>query len=418
MRNGKKIALIMAALLTTASPSFATTSADDPEVLIKDGEFFGEVRFRYENVDQGGFTNEANAHTIRTNLGYKTGFYNGFQALAEAQIISGIASDNYNSTTNGNTAFPTIADPSGAEINELWLSWSGLPQTTIKAGRQKINIDNQRFIGTVGWRQNDQTYDAATITNSSIKGLDLLYSYTQNVNRIFGNDNTLGDLSSQIHIANASYKFDKWLKLTGYGYWLDFDRLAARSSATYGLRATGKAAINDDWTFFYEAEAAMQEDHANNTASYDENYYHISPGIKGKGLSVKAGYESLGGDGTNAFQTPLATLHKFNGWADVFLNTPANGLEDIYASASYKVSGTDTILDGIKFKAIYHDFEAQNGSTDFGDEIDLSLKKSFKLPDAGQPFKKINVELKYSDYNGEGGFASREKFWLQIGTKF
>lgn len=418
MPHYKNIALILVALLTTTSPSFATTSGDDPEVLIKDGKFFGEMRFRYENVEQDGFTKEANAHTIRTNIGYKTGIYKSFQALGEGQIVSGIARENYNSTTNGNTTFPVVADPSGAEINRLWLSWSGLPQTTIKIGRQALKLDNQRFIGTVSWRQNDQTFDAVTITNASIENLDLQYSYAQNVNRIFGGDNALGDLSSQIHIANASYKFDDWLKVSGYGYWLDFDRLAARSSETYGIRATGKAAINDDWTFSYEVEAATQEDHANNTTSYDENYYHISPSIKGKGATLTAGYESLGGDGTNAFQTPLATLHKFNGWADVFLNTPANGLEDFYASASYKVKGTDTILDGTKLEAVYHDFEAQNGGADFGDEIDLFIGKSFKLPDAGQPFKKINVILKYSDYDGDSGFASREKFWLQIGTKF
>ena len=422
MKLYKKLLMTSALFLALTPNAYATTSSDDPEIFIKDGKFFGEVRYRYEHVEQDGFANDADAHTVRTNLGFKTGIYRDFQALIEAQIVQSFGDEDFNSTTNSNTAFPIVADPDVTEINELWLSWSGLPQTTIKAGRQKINIDNQRFVGTVGWRQNDQTFDAVQITNSSIENLNLLYSYVGNVNRIQGDDNALGDLDSDVHLANASYQFADWLKLTGYGYWLDFDEVPGLSSMTYGLRATGSVPINDDWTFFYEAEGAIQEDNGNNTANYDEEYYHIAPGIKGHGFTLKAGYEELGGDGTNAFQTPLATLHKFNGWADAFLNTPDVGLEDIYVSASYKVSGTDSFFDGTKFTAVYHDFDSHDGGTgDLGDEIDLSIGRSFTLPDAGQPFKKVNVLLKYADYDGEtatGVDASREKVWLQFSIKF
>ena len=172
----------------------------------------------------------------------------------------------------------------------------------------------------------------------------------------------------------------------------------------------------------YEAEAATQDDYGDNTTSYDEEYYHIAPGISGHGLTVKAGYEELGGDGTGSFRTPLATAHKFNGWADAFLTTPAVGLEDAYVSATYKFSDTNTILDGVKLHAAYHEFDSDAAAVgDFGDELDLSIGKSFTLPDSGQPFKKVNVLLKYADYDGEntaGTDASREKFWFQVGIKF
>ena len=45
-------------------------------------------------------------------------------------------------------------------------------------------------------------------------------------------------------------------------------------------------------------------------------------------VTVKAAYESLEGNGARGFSTPLATLHAFQGWADVFLNTPADGVDD------------------------------------------------------------------------------------------
>ena len=106
-------------LLALGSPALAATGSDDPEILITDGEFFGEVRFRYEHVEQDGFNNDADAHTIRTNIGFKTGTYKGFQGLIEGQIVQNLADEDFNSTTNGQTAFPIVADPDVSEINEL-----------------------------------------------------------------------------------------------------------------------------------------------------------------------------------------------------------------------------------------------------------------------------------------------------------
>ena len=414
----KGFAIVAAALLATSSfPALASVGDQGPMDLVNKGKFFGQVRYRYEFVDQDGISNDADASTVRTNLGFKTGVYKGFQALMEAQIVQNIGPNDFNDTTNGQTSFPVVADPDVAEINELWASYSGLPDTSIKVGRQKINIDNQRFVGTVGWRQNDQTFDAVTVTNTSIDGLDLSYSYVGNVNRIQGDDHPLGDLDSSVHLARAAYKFADWLKVAAYGYWLDFDESAANSNKTYGVRLTGKVPLSDDWTFFYEAEGATQDDHGNNTANYDENYYHVAPGIKGHGLTIKGGYEELGGDGTNSFRTPLATGHKFNGWADKFLTTPAAGLEDTYIMGAYKLSGIHKYVDGTVFKAFYHDFEGDS-SGDFGSEFDFVVGKTFDLKDY-HPFDSINFTLKYADYEADDApYTDTQKFWFQVDLKF
>ncbi len=395
----------------------SAVASDDVASIVKDGEFFGHMRYRYEFVDQDGIATNAKASTIRTNLGFKTGEYKNFQALLEGQVVRNIGASSFNSTTNGKTTYPTVADPNIAEINQAWVSWTGLPDTTVKVGRQAINLDNQRFVGTVAWRQNDQTFDAALIANSSIPNLDLAYAYVSNVNRIQGNDHALGDLSTVAHIAHANYKVADWLSLAGYGYWLDIDLAPSLSSKTFGIRATGKAPINDNWSFFYEAEVATQSDHGNNTNSYDEEYYHIAPGISGNGFTLQAGYEELGGDGTNSFKTPLATGHKFNGWADKFLITPANGLEDAYAKVSYKFSNVGEYIDGTKVTAVYHNFDGDQAG-DYGNEIDLSVAKSFTLPE-GQPFKKLSFLVKYSDYNADdSAYKDTQKLWFQMGVNF
>lgn len=414
MKNLKKIGLCSMLAMMVAMPAYADELAN----IIDDGKFFGEFRYRYETVEQDGFNEDARASTVRTNLGFKTGEYHNFKGLAEVQIVQNVGANDFNDTTNGNTNFPVVADPDVAELNRAWIAYDGIPDSVIKVGRHNINLDNQRFVGTVGWRQNDQTFDGVRVTNDSIKDVTVDYNYVQNVNRIFGDDANLGDLSSKVHLANISYKPSDAFKASIYGYLMEFDRLAAQSNATYGLRLTGKFALDDSWNFAYEAEYAKQSDHGNSTLNYDEDYIHASAALSGYGAGLKLGYEELGGDGTNAFRTPLATLHKFNGWADKFLATPNQGLKDMYASASYKFNNTGTMFDGLLAKAIYHKFDGDS-SGDFGSEVDLLLKKTFTLPDQGQSFRKFNVALKYSDYNAEDApYTDTQKFWAQIGMKF
>lgn len=394
--------------------------AEDPADLVKKGSFYGDIRYRYEFVDQDGpapITHDAKASTLRLRTGFKTGTYAGFQGLVEFDLVGNIGADDYNDSINGKTQYPVIADPATEMLNQLWISWSGLPDTAIKLGRQAINLDNQRFIGTVGWRQNDQTFDALTVENKSIKNLSLLYGFVGNVNRVFGPDHPLGDYDTKTHLAHATYAFQPWLNVTGYGYWMDFDLAPASSSRTFGLRLTGEKPLHEKWSFFYEAEAAEQYDHGNNPADYEATYYHISPGLKWSGLTLAAGYESLEGNGTSAFQTPLATLHAFNGWTDKFLTTPANGLDDAYGKISYKIAGLGLWADNTVLDAAYHDYSAENTGTDYGTEWNLQAGRTFKT-DNTYPFNEWSVSLKYANYNADQLFTDTEKVWLTLGTKF
>lgn len=412
--------LLIALLFTAAGIIPAAAFASDPTDFITKGNFYGDARYRYEMVDQDGpapITDDAHASTLRLRTGFKTGTHAGFQGLVEFDLVGNIGADDYNDSINGKTRYPLIADPATEVLNQLWVSWAGLPQTTAKLGRQAINLDNQRFIGTVGWRQNDQTFDALTVENKSIEKLSLLYGYVGNVNRVFGPDHPLGDYDTNTHLAHATYAFQPWLNVTGYGYWMDFDLAPASSSRTFGLRLKGDHEFSRG-KFFYEAEAAEQEDHGNNPARYDASYYHISPGVAFGGLSLSAGFESLDGDGRNAFQTPLATLHAFNGWADKFLTTPANGLEDAYGKMSYKIPDAGTWTDNLTFDALYHDYNAANTDADYGTEWNLQIGKVFKTETETYPFKEWSVSVKYADYEADDLFTDTQKLWLTLGTKF
>ncbi len=411
--------LLATSLASVVSPLPAV--ADDVADIVKKGAFYGDVRYRYEMVEQDGpapVTADAHASTLRIRAGFKTGVYRDFQALIEADIVGLLGDEDYNDGKNGFTQYPVIADPATEELNQLWLSWAGLPKTTIKLGRQVINLDNQRFIGSVGFRQNDQTFDALFAENKSIDKLTLNYGFADTVNRVFGNKHPQGDWDGNVHMARAGYAHAPWLDAAGYGYWMDFDLAPASSSRTYGLRLKGDVKLADLWTFFYEAEAARQHDHGNNTLNYSESYYHLAPGLKWNNLTLQAGYESLGGDGTAAFQTPLATLHAFNGWADKFLTTPANGLEDSYARVSYKVSGVGTWADDTVLDLVYHDFDAEETSADYGDEWNAQISRTFKTEKTTYPFKEWTVSVKYADYDAKDLFTDTQKVWVTLGTKF
>jgi hypothetical protein len=94
-------------------------------------------------------------------------------------------------------------------------------------------------------------------------------------------------------------------------------------------------ALSEDVTGKLTGEVAHQTNYANNPLSISLNYWLGEGSVTYKGLTGLIGYEVLEGNGTIGFATPLATLHAFNGWADMFLTTPANGLKDFYLKAAY-----------------------------------------------------------------------------------
>jgi len=391
-------ALGAALLVVTVS----TAAADDFTGALTGGKPTADLRLRYESVDQANALKDANAATLRLRLGYETGQFHGFGAFVEAETVTALGGENYNSTVNGKTAYATVADPKATEINQAYLSYAGLADTTLKHGRQRIILDNHRFIGNVGWRQNEQTFDAFTLTNASLPQTNITAGYIYNVNRVFSDKSPQGDFKMNSPIFNVSYKGWSLGEVVGYGYLLDFTDLAASSTQTYGLRLKGSAPLGGAKAL-YTAEYAAQRDYRDNPRNYNLKYYLVEGGVDLSTAEFKLGYEVLGGNGTVAFQTPLATLHAMNGWADQFLVTPGAGLKDVYLSATTTVLGT-------RLEAIYHDFRADNNSTRYGTEWDLQAVKAID--------KTYAVGAKYARYDAKSFSVDTDKFWLWAEAKF
>ena len=373
----------------------------------KDGKPLIDVRYRFEHKSQNGFAEDAYANTLRTRLGYETGEIYNFKFLVEFENVTSIGDDHFNSTTNGLAQFPVIADPNATEINRAQVTFTGIEKTPITIGRQRFNLNNHRFVGAVDFRQNQQTFDAARLSSTIIDNLNVDYLYIDRVHRIFGDDNPVGEFDSDSHVISGAYNAGAMGTIKGYGVLLDLDEAPGLSSSTWGARYENLFKIDDEAAIKLGVvgEYASQKDYAANPVDYKENYIHGQAALYVAPFSTIFGFESLGGNGVVGFSTPLATLHKFQGFADVFLTTPAAGIEDVYGTLSYSWSDLP-IVDSIKLSATYHEFKSDQGASDFGHEFDAGLVVELK--------KHWSAELKGAVFNGAGGFADRSLVWASL----
>ncbi len=368
----------------------------------KYGQIKLNLRYRFEQDDsKHPAKDHGDASTIRMRLGYLTPEYYGFQAYAEYEMNQDFGANTYNSARNGKVGYETIVDPQEHELNQFWLSYKGLADTEIKVGRQQIKIDNDRFIGNVGWRQLEMTYDSVLITNKSLENTTVKIGYINQAQTVHSFVQAM-----QTPFVNIAYDFKGYGKLTGYSYFIDNNENHSKSNQTFGFSFDGGTQVDDNIKAVYRLEYALQKDYEQNKNQYEVDYYHVMGGANIYGVTVKAGMEQLGGIGTQrAFQTPLATGHAFNGWSDQFLGTPADGLRDVYTSVSGKFMG-------VKLMGVYHYFSDDTSSSDYGDEWDFLVVKKFG--------KHYSLLAKYAYFNAKdgGNKLDTQNFWLQAGVSF
>jgi len=384
--------------------------------------FFADIRYRDERVSQDALTGKvaplaADASTVRAKLGYQSGTYHGIGARVSAQTLQTVGGGGYNSTTNGMTAYSTVPDPVTTQLDEAYLSYSGLDNTRFALGRQVVNLDNARFIGNVGWRQIEQTFNALTVVNTSLPDTRITAGEIVQVNRVFGDysPHTSGPLAGKMKmhspIVNVSYGGWQYAQLTGYGYFLNYDPetlFTANSTRTEGLRLKGSAPAGGV-KLLYTAEYASQSNYGTNPASYHVGYNFVEAGVDAGLADFRAGREVLGADGRNhAFQTPLATLHAFNGWAEMFLTKPGQGLKDTYYAAGTKIAAA-------RLDAIYHSFRADQPTAaigNFGNEWDFQATRKF--------YRRYTLGATFADFRTQNAtlYANTRRLWFWLAAAY
>ncbi len=279
----------------------ATAQADgfDPLVgAIGETKWLADARLRFESVDQEPLVEEASAMTLRARLGFETGKAWGTALLVEGDAIWPLITD-YNSTTNGKTLYPVVADPEGYELNRLQLTNTSIIDTTITLGRQRIVLDDHRFVGNVGWRQNEQTFDALRVVNKHIPNVTIDVSYVNQVNRIFGPEGLPGAndgrFTGDTILANLSWQLPLG-KLTGFGYLVEFEQAPVPlrdTTQTYGLRFQGEKPLAKI-KLGYIASWATQTDRGANPLDFSNKYFLGELTATFRQYSVGGGHRSAG----------------------------------------------------------------------------------------------------------------------------
>ncbi len=422
---------------------------DDYTLLdaIKQGKPLTNFRLRYENVNQNGYqTTTANAKkletgeafTLRSLIGWQTAPFHNFSFSAQLTDVHEFNDDfndrRYNTPEHNNgTAsasldkrqYPNIVDPGYTDINQLYVDWTGIKNTKLRLGRQQLNLDNVRFIGDIGFRQDMQVFDGLSVTNKSIQDVELFAAHFGKVRQI-----TTKLRDGNIDILNAKYRISPTEALVGYGYFIDVANLGQNggnpaavstaaqggnglggsgdipasatnitpdqtdaSSKTFGLRLDGVRKLNDDWKVLYTAEYAKQDDYRGGSPLIDTHYFKLGGGAAYGNWSLRINHEKLSSnDGKYAFQTPLGTNHLFQGWADVFLATPRQGMEDTFITLAGSIEQAKLYAEYHVFKSDerYQSLNGQLGDK-YGTELDLSVTYPFS--------KEITGKLEYANFN-------------------
>jgi hypothetical protein len=269
-------------------------------------------------------------------------------------------------------------------------------------------LDDHRFVGNVGWRQNEQTFDSLRVVNKSLPNTTFDLAYVSQVNRVFGKESVQGRYEGDTVLANVSYQLPMG-KLTGFGYWLDFDPIAAApaavadSSETFGLRFAGEKPLQE-MKIAYIASYATQREYADNPLAFDLDYYLAELTGAYRQYSIGVGLEVLEGDSVKGFTTPLATLHRFQGWADKFLTTPGDGIDDRYVNAGVTFKGVGPLAT-LSALASYHVYEAERTSTDYGTELNAQIEAKWR---------RFTGLVKYADYEADELLTDTAKLWVQL----
>lgn len=447
MSNPIRIKPLMLALAAASLLCSAPLHAEDkapaaPTSLleaIQMGKPMTNFRLRYENIDQDGIVqgstqnlDSANAWTLRSLVGWQTATFKNFSVGVQLINVAQLNDEFYDTTdqifgqrvaTPGaippdKRKYPTVVDPDYTGVNQLYLDWTGLPDTKVRLGRQSVKLDNVRFIGNVEFRQLMQVFDGISIENKSIKDVEFYVAHFEALRRITGQYINDGN----VDIAHATWKYLPAESLTGYAYfqnmphngWNPYSNdahttfggtgFSDNSNKTLGLRADGAHKVNDDWKVLYTAEYAKQDDYRGGNKNIGAHYWRVGAGAGWKSWYLRLDRELLSSNGEAlsanryAFQTPLATGHMFQGWGDSFLLTPKEGMEDTYLSFGGEVFG-------VKLSGEYHWFDSDRNFKTAGDgaafssftgnrygtELDLSAAYAYD--------KNWSAKVEYFSYN-------------------
>ena len=365
---------------------------DDLTKAIGSGEFVfnGKLRFWHANDD---VASASQAYTFGTNFGYLTKSYKGFQIYIEGESVVALTPDQYFDGINGLTDLTNVTDPETLELNQIHIAYKGSFNSTelaFKVGRQAAIVEDERFIGRVSARQDDQTFDAlyGRIQNDQ-KGLAFEYAYMYQINRLLAEEI---DWRSDSHVFMLRYYKNQKIRFGLFTHFLDFQEDApAVSNQTFGITVDRGSLPKDKIALNYKTAFAYQSDFGDNPTDYTAFLVNVEAGVSLPSLGIfNIGYELASSDnGVASYQFPLSTGQRLHRISDVFIDPPADGLHNPYLTAE-----TNKLFWGIGGWLGYHAYFSEEEGDFLGQEIDVVLYRQL-IPDL------LRAEITYGSFFGE-----------------
>ncbi len=406
-----RIPVLLAAI---AAAAFSQSDAwgDPLSSALGQGKVSLSFRPRYEFMSQTGKRN-AQAFTVQTLLGLASRPIAGFSADLQFVDVAGMV-NHYNSLQNGKTAYAVIPDPQEANINQAFLQYHGVAGLDLRVGRQEIALDDQRFVGAVGFRQTPQSFDAISAGESLPGAWGIYTAYIWRIKNILDEN-----VPSRTFLGEVHWQPSSLFHVQAFGYWYGNQARSAIpgaaacflqgsaqvcNSQTLGMRVQGSIPVGARLQIPYGFTYARQLPYDGGSSRINTQYYHLSSGIRWSWAGIAANYMVMGSrNGSYGFQTPLATKHAFNGWAEVFLTTPRTGLRSLYFTLAGKVLGT-------ALQATYYDFRSADHGQSYGHEIDLSAIHRFS--------RHWTAGVQYADYRRSHYGVNTAGAWVFVNATF
>ncbi len=398
---------VAACLLALVTPTQATESFTD---ALTNGKASGDFRFRIKFSDTVGKRLNAYSVTLRSRLTYETGSWNNLSALIEPQDVSIIGQDRYNTTANGKSQYPLVADAPGTEMNRAFIQYIPQADTKIRYGRQWMELDHQRFIYKADWRQHSQTFDALTVINTSLPDIKIHYGRVSHVNRLYGDESPYGNADIKSHFLNVTFSRYKAAKTIIFAYLneyqnsdypgpSDFLRFTPeRSHQTLGIDVGGPIPLNDDWTLLYKVSGAVQSPYADSTRTESVHWYHLRLGLSYKGYAVMVIKEQFSNDNGYTFNVPFFPEFLMQKGVN-FDGVNVEGL------AFKKQWGDKWVV-----KAGFRQFTTYNGGKDLGEDTDLYveyfLSKNYRIGTRLTTYNHVEKDI-YTD-------AKKASIWFRL----
>ena len=361
-----------------------------------------EFRPRYNRIDEDDKPERTEGVTYRLRLGWRTAPWSGWRFLVEGINTGHIGPKDFNDdgAQIASSPYPLLPDPDYTGLNQAHVEYTGIEGLRVRAGRQVMRLENQRWVSDNDFRQIPQVFDGVRAVYSAWERTELEAAYFSHVRT------TSGD-RQRLDLTTLRAAWNPWdgHALAAYGVFHDqaqngaFTGFADNSYQVVGVRAEGAAPVRPGIDAVYVLEAAKQKRHASGDPRIDASYWRAGAGLATDRWTLRFDQEVKGSNnGLYGVQMPLTDFYAFNGWTLHFFNTPRQGLRDRWATARLMV-GPVTLY------GEHHRFRADYGGADLGRETDLGIT-------VGIPFEGV-VRLQHARYDAPPGPPGDvRKTWL------